>query len=346
MKVLITGGAGFIGCNAVWRALGRGDTVICLDNLSRPGSIANLAWLKSHPEADHLIVAQVDIRFPAALATVFSAHPDIEVVIHLAGQVAVTTSVLDPRTDFEANALGTLNMLEAVRGRSRIRAFLLSSTNKVYGGLESAGVVEINGQYAFRDFPAGIPETYPLDFHSPYGCSKGAADQYTIDYARMYDVPSVALRQSCIYGPRQLGVEDQGWVAWFTIAALTGRPITIFGNGRQVRDVLYIDDLLDAYDEAIARIDTVRGLAINLGGGPSNSIAIRDVLTQIGARMGRPIPVSESAWRPGDQRVFIADISRARELLGWSPRTSANEGIGVLHDWVDQHRDLFRNIES
>ncbi len=341
MKLLVTGGAGFIGCNAVARALGRGDEVVCLDNLSRRGADANLAWLKAHPNATALHVRVADIRVQAEVEATFRDHPDIEAVIHLAGQVAVTTSVLDPRGDFEANALGTLNVLEAARRAPRLRALLYASTNKVYGGLEQVGVEMRDGRYAFRDLPAGVPETYPLDFHSPYGCSKGAADQYAIDYARIYGLPSVSLRQSCIYGPRQLGVEDQGWVAWFTIAAVTGRPITIFGDGRQVRDVLYVDDLLDAYDAAIARIDAVKGTAINLGGGPENVLAISEVLDHVGPRLGRDVPTDHAEWRPGDQRVFVADITRARDLLGWTPRVSVASGIGRLFDWVVANKDRF-----
>jgi CDP-paratose 2-epimerase len=342
MKVLVTGGAGFIGCNAIARFLGRGDEVVCLDNLSRRGAEANLAWLHTLPHASDFHVSIADIRVQSDVDATFARHPEIEAVIHLAGQVAVTTSVVDPRGDFEANALGTLNVLEAARRAPRLRALLYASTNKVYGGLEEVGVESAGGRYAFRDLPGGIPETYPLDFHSPYGCSKGAADQYVIDYARIYGLPGVALRQSCIYGPRQLGVEDQGWVAWFIIAAVTGCPITIYGDGRQVRDVLYVEDLLDAYDAAIANIDAVKGRAVNLGGGPANVLAIREVLNLIAPRIGREIPVAHADWRPGDQRVFIADISRAHALLGWSPRTSVDVGVGRLYDWVVANQDLFR----
>jgi CDP-paratose 2-epimerase len=341
MKVLVTGGAGFIGCNAVARLLARGDEVVCLDNLSRRGADANLAWLQSHPKARGLHVSTADIRVQSQVEATFTDHPGLEAVIHLAGQVAVTTSVIDPRADFEANALGTLNILEASRHARHLRALLYASTNKVYGGLEAVGVELSGGRYRFHDLPGGIPETYPLDFHSPYGCSKGAADQYVIDYARIYGLPAVALRQSCIYGQRQLGVEDQGWVAWFVIAAVTGRPITIYGDGFQVRDVLYVDDLLDAYDAAITNIDHVKGRAINLGGGPANILAIGEVLELIAPRLGRAIAVGRADWRPGDQRVFVADVTRARELLGWAPRVSVEEGVERLFDWVVANRTLF-----
>ncbi|MGH2355833.1 MAG: GDP-mannose 4,6-dehydratase, partial [Chloroflexota bacterium] len=217
MKLIVTGGAGFIGCNAVARYLARGDQVVVLDNLSRKGADQNLAWLESQHghQPRQMAVARVDIRDADAVAAVFRDHADAEVVLHLAGQVAVTTSVADPRTDFEINALGTFNVLEAARLLPRLRALLNASTNKVYGGMEDVGVIERNGRYAYGSLPGGVPETQPLDFHSPYGCSKGAADQYTIDYARIYGLPTVTFRQSCIYGPRQMGVEDQGWVAWF-----------------------------------------------------------------------------------------------------------------------------------
>lgn len=340
MKLLVTGGAGFIGCNAVARALGRGDEVVILDNLSRRGAAANLAWLRTAAPSG-LHVSTADVRVAAEVDAAFAAHADVEAVIHLAGQVAVTTSVADPRGDFEANALGTLNVLEAARRLPRLKALLYASTNKVYGGLADVALEERDGHHAFRDLPGGIPETFPLDFHSPYGCSKGAADQYVIDYARIYGLPATSLRQSCIYGPRQLGVEDQGWVAWFTIAAVTGRGVTIYGDGRQVRDVLYVDDLLDAYDAAIGQIDAVKGRAVNLGGGPANVLAVGDVLGLLAPRLGHLVVPARAGWRPGDQRVFVSDITRARDLLGWAPRTGVTEGLGRLHDWVVANRALF-----
>lgn len=348
MKYIITGGAGFIGSNAAARYLARGDEVVVLDDLSRRGAELNLGWLHERAStlgaAARLTHASVDVRDRAVVEAAFREHAGAQVVLHLAGQVAVTTSVSDPRFDFEVNALGSFNVLEAARGLSRLRALLYTSTNKVYGGMEDVGVVTRDGRYAYGapELAHGVPETQPLDFHSPYGCSKGAADQYTIDYARIYGLPTVTLRQSCVYGPRQMGVEDQGWVAWFCIAAALGQPITIYGDGMQVRDALHVDDLLDAYDRAIERIDAVRGQAFNLGGGPERAIAIGEVPRLIEAHLGRPVRLRYDEWRPGDQRVYISDIRKARRDLGWTPAIGVHDGIAGLLDWVQAHLDLFR----
>ena len=261
-RYLITGGAGFIGANYVHRLLERGEGVIIYDDLSRHGTEANVAWLQAKHGKEAFGLRVADVRDAGALA---EAARGVDVLAHLAAQVAVTTSVTDPRTDFEVNALGTFNALEAARRAGTNPVFLYASTNKVYGGMEDVAVVEEATRYCYRDYPLGIPETRPLDFHSPYGCSKGAGDQYVRDYARIYGLPTVVFRQSCIYGPRQMGVEDQGWVAWFIIAAVTGKPITIYGDGKQVRDVLYIDDLLDCYDAAVEHIDVAAGEVYNVG---------------------------------------------------------------------------------
>lgn len=339
MKIIITGGAGFIGCNAAARYLGEGQTVVVVDNLSRRGARHNLEWLRHL--GGSLVVEQVDIRDASAISDTFRQHRDAEVVLHLAGQVAVTTSVTDPRHDFETNALGTFNVLEAARTLPHLRALLFSSTNKVYGGMEQVGVIERNGRYAYATLPNGVPETQPLDFHSPYGCSKGAADQYTIDYARIYGLPTVTLRQSAIYGPRQMGVEDQGWVAWFCIAAVTGRPITIYGDGKQVRDVLHVNDLVDAYDQAIERIDRVTGQVFNVGGGPRNTLAIIEVVHLLEQYLGRPLHPAFDDWRPGDQRIFVADISKAASDLSWQPKIGPQEGVEGLLQWVQANQQLF-----
>jgi len=673
VKVVITGGAGFIGSNAAARHLARGNEVVILDNLSRKGAQNNVTWLKSF--GGDLRLIQADVRDAGAVAGAFREAADAEVVLHLAGQVAVTTSVLNPRDDFESNALGTFNVLEAARTLPRLRAFLFASTNKVYGGMEDVGIVERGGRYAYASLPEGVDENQQLDFHSPYGCcyaadtdiltrsgwkrfyelgpdddvltyslerktaefqrptahfafpytgkmyvqtnrrlktcvtpnhkmlvawdcthwalerprlaeaqqiagkpmayllaaeveggidrdsftlpggkagkhkhrfqdraipmddwlrflgwylaeghcyqnaktgncsvtlttryrtaeavavmravglspcvyrhhvtatsrrlyeylrpfgksyqkyipqevkdlsparlrvllialldgdgnvqsknswryttvsrrladdvqeialkcgmaasiaqdregfyrvsicttrtaqcnldrdrsewvdysgmvycvevpnsvvmvrqnghayfsgnSKGAADQYTVDYARIYGLPTVTMRQSAIYGPRQLGVEDQGWVAWFCIAAALGRRITIYGDGMQVRDVLWVDDLLDAYDRAIGAIDRVRGQVFNLGGGPDNTLAIRDVIRILEERLGRPLGPHFDAWRPGDQRVFIAGIGKAKRELGWAPRVGPAEGVDRLLEWVQANRELFADL--
>ncbi len=338
-RYLITGGAGFIGCNYVHRLLGRGEQVMVYDNLSRRGTGTNVAWLREQHGAESLRLAMADVRDYDALA---EATRGVDVVVHLAGQTAVTTSVLDPRSDFEDNALGTFNALEAARHADSNPIFLYASTNKVYGGMEEVAVIEQETRYAYRDFPLGIPEAQPLDFHSPYGNSKGAGDQYVRDYARIYGLPTVVFRQSSIYGPRQMGVEDQGWVAWFIIAAVTGQPITIYGNGKQVRDVLFIDDLLDAYDAAIARIDVAAGQVYNVGGGPAHTMSIWTEFGPILERLiGHPIPVSGDDWRPGDQPIYISDIRKAGRDLGWQPRVRVEEGILRLYDWIVANQTLF-----
>lgn len=339
MHYLITGGAGFIGSNYVFRLLQRGEQVTIYDNLSRPGVRRNLEWLRQNfgERSFNLIVG--DVR-DAALLTAAARHADV--IVHLAGQVAVTTSVGHPREDFEANALGTFNALEAARFSERDPIFIYASTNKVYGGMEDVPVIEKETRWDYLNLPYGCPETQPLDFHSPYGCSKGTGDQYVRDYARIYGLRSVVFRQSCIYGPRQFGIEDQGWVAWFVIAAVTGRPITIYGDGKQVRDVLFVEDLLDAYDQAIAHIDRARGQVYNLGGGPQNTISIwREFGALLEKLLGHPIPVSYGDWRPGDQRVFYADIRKVERELGWRPRIGVEEGIRRLVHWVQEHRSYF-----
>ena len=339
--VFITGGAGFIGCNSADHFLRRGQPVTIYDNLTRRGGRSNLAWLHEQHGGDRLHVIEADIRDYDQLAGAV-ADADPAIVIHLAGQVAVTQSVIDPREDFEINALGTFNVLEAVRAHAPGAAVLYASTNKVYGGMEEVGIVQNGQRYAYADFAHGIPESYPLDFHSPYGCSKGAGDQYTRDYARIYGLRTLALRQSCIYGPRQFGVEDQGWVAHFVIATVMGRPIAIYGDGMQVRDVLHIDDLVAAYQAGIDRIDALRGEVLNLGGGPDNTLAIWSEFGPLLEELaGRPIAVIYGPWRPGDQRVFVSDVRRAAERLGWRPSVSPRDGIRRLYDWVAGNPELF-----
>lgn len=335
----VTGGAGFIGSNYVHRLLERGEKVTIYDNLSRAGAPRNLKWLAQTFGADAFKLVAGDVR-DAALLT--SASRDADVIVHLAGQVAVTTSVVKPREDFEINALGTFNVLEAARLNERKPVVLYASTNKVFGGMEDVEVVERNTRWEYKDLPFGCAETQPLDFHSPYGCSKGAGDQYVRDYARIYDLPTVVLRQSCIYGPRQFGVEDQGWVAWFVIAAVTGRPLSIYGDGKQVRDLLHVYDLLDAYDLSIQHIERLKGEVFNLGGGPRNTISI---WTEFGPLLekllGSPLPVTRGDWRPGDQKVFVADIRKAERALGWTPKYDVERGVRQLFDWVSANKELF-----
>lgn len=340
MKLILTGGAGFIGCNAAARFMKQGHRVVVIDDLSRRGTDKNLAWLRTQGSFEF---SQTDIRSASELARVVGGHADAQVVLHLAAQVAVTTSVVDPRTDFEINALGTFNVLEAVRQHCPKAFVIYASTNKVYGGLEHLKVAEVGGRYQLTECPHGVSETEPLDFHSPYGCSKGAADQYVIDYSRIYGLKSVALRQSCIYGYRQFGIEDQGWVAWFTIAALLGRPITIYGDGKQVRDVLFVEDLCDAYEACIERAERVSGNAYNVGGGPENQLSLLELLADLERRLEVSLAPSFSATRPGDQPVFVADIRKAERELDWRPKTPAAAGVAKLCDWVGQNRALFES---
>jgi CDP-paratose 2-epimerase len=343
MKIIVTGGAGFIGCNVCAEWMRKGHSLVVIDDLSRRGASSNLEWLKTRGSfAFHAI----DIRARERLTEAFREHRGADAVIHLAAQVAVTTSVADPRNDFEVNALGTFNVLEAVREFCPEAAFVYASTNKVYGSLPRAKAAEVRGRYELVDRPHGVDESEPLDFHSPYGCSKGAADQYVLDYARIYGLRTVSLRQSCIYGTRQFGVEDQGWVAWFTIAAVTGRPITLYGDGKQVRDVLFVDDLGELYEACIANIDRVKGNAYNVGGGPSNRLSLLELLGDLERRVGRPLALVSLPTRPGDQPVFVADIRKAERELGWSPKTPSDRGISVLFDWVSSNRALFATTPS
>jgi CDP-paratose 2-epimerase len=333
-NVLVTGGAGFIGCNLVERLIARGHHVTVFDNLSRRGAQINARWLQErHGSALRLIRA--DVRDYPALV---EAAGEADIIYHLAAQVAVTTSVADPRLDFEVNALGTLNVLESARVSGRNPVVLYASTNKVYGGMEDAAVVDAGRRYVYRDCPQGISEAQPLDFHSPYGCSKGAADQYVRDYARIFGMRTVVFRQSCIYGYHQFGEEDQGWVAWFIIAAIKGWPITIYGDGKQVRDVLFIDDLLDAFDAAVEHIDVAAGQVYNIGGGPRFTMSVWEEFGELLAKYhGRRVKVSYGPWRPGDQRIYVSDIDKARRELGWEPRVGVEEGIGRLYQWVKKY---------
>jgi CDP-paratose 2-epimerase len=343
MKIIITGGAGFIGSNAASRYLQRGDRVIVVDNLSRKGSRENWEWLRPQGALEFLAL---DIREAGELARVFRTHRDARRVLHLAAQVAVTTSVTAPREDFEVNALGTFNVLEGMRQADMTASLLYSSTNKVYGEMNDIGAVKKNGRYGYQSLRFGVPENRNLDFHSPYGCSKGAADQYVIDYHRIYGLRTIVFRQSCIYGYRQFGVEDQGWVAWFMIASQWGRPITIYGDGKQARDILFIDDLLDAYDAAFAAGDPVVGRAYNIGGGPNNVRSLLELVAFIEGRQNRKLSYDFADWRPGDQKVFVSDIRRAQAELGWAPKTSCPLGLDLLYDWVSENKGLFAHAKA
>jgi CDP-paratose 2-epimerase len=331
--ILVTGGAGFIGANLSDSLAADGHAVIVYDALSRPGVEANLAWLRQrHGSRIAPIIA--DIRDAQELGR---AVAEAGAVFHFAAQVAVTTSLVAPRTDMEVNLLGTVNLLEAVRAQSRPVPVLYASTNKVYGDLPDIALDAIGDAYLPADSSLrerGIGETRPLDFHTPYGCSKGGADQYVLDYARSFGIPAAVMRMSCIYGPRQMGNEDQGWVAHFLIRALAGQPITLYGDGKQVRDILHVRDVVTVYRAALARIDEAAGRAFNIGGGPGNAVSLLQLLDHVGALLGRPVERSFQDWRPGDQRYYVSDTRRAVESLGLEPFLGWREGVADLMAWL------------
>lgn len=339
MKILITGGAGFIGVNCAAHFSQRGDQVTIFDNLSRRGAQENASWLA---EKYPCLLVRGDIRNVDELAQLFRQEGPFDLILHLAAQVAVTTSVANPREDFEINAWGTFNLLEAVRVFNPQAVFIYASTNKVYGGMEDLRIGEVAGRYTYLDQSGGIEETRPLDFHSPYGCSKGAGDQYCRDYYRIYGLRTVVMRQSCIYGYHQFGIEDQGWVAWFCIAALLDRPITIYGDGKQVRDVLFVDDLVSLYDMAYKKIEFTSGKIFNIGGGPSHTLSLHELLAQLEILKGGNIPIRYDDWRPGDQKLYISNIKQAEKELGWKPQITVGEGVERLYDWVSNNRSLFK----
>tara|TARA_Y100000034_G_C6876953_1_gene401232 strand:+ start:87 stop:1130 length:1044 start_codon:yes stop_codon:yes gene_type:complete len=342
-KIIITGGAGFIGINASKKFMDEGYDVIIFDNLSRDGTDKNLRWLMDNPEKSDgkLSFFEGDVTDFNQVKKCFSENGKIDVVLNLAAQVAVTTSVINPRKDFEVNALGTFNICEAVRKFQPDTILLNSSTNKVYGEMEEIKVIEELDKYAYSNLKYGISEKMNLDFHSPYGCSKGAADQYIRDYSRIYNIKTVNFRQSCIYGPHQFGVEDQGWVAWFTICASLKKPITIFGDGKQIRDVLFVDDLIDCYLKSIDNIEKINGKHYNIGGGPQNTLSLLQLLCLLDNFFERKINISFDDWRPGDQKVFICDIRKAEKDFGWKPTTDPKCGVEKLSKWILENKKLF-----
>ena len=342
MNILITGGAGFIGTHLALHFSRSGHSLALYNNLSRVGSAQNLQWLQGQLPGVEFIRA--DVRDSAAMERAARGR---DAIFHLAEQVAVTSSVTSPREDFEINALGTFNVLEAARSSGRSPVVIYSSTNKVYGALEGVRVVQEESRYRFADLAHGVDEKWPVDFHSPYGCSKGAGDQYVRDYARIYGLPTVVFRQSCIYGERQFGVEDQGWLAHFVICLLLGKQITIYGDGRQVRDVLHIDDLVRAFDQALQRIDRVRGEIFNLGGGPENTLSIWGETGPLLRRLAaRPLQVQRGDWRPGDQKVYISDVRKAERLLDWKPNVPPQQGVDRLWEWARANQELLASVAA
>jgi CDP-paratose 2-epimerase len=336
--VLITGGAGFIGTNLASRLLSLDRPVLIYDNLSREGSDRNLAWLKeNHPKGLHVEIGEITTG-EAVRAAVRSS----EAVFHLAAQVAVTSSLTDPRHDFEVNVEGTLNVLEALRAMDNPPPLLFTSTNKVYGGLPDLPLETSGKRYQPLDaaLRTGISESRSLDFHSPYGCSKGAADQYVLDYARTFGIPAVVFRMSCIYGLHQNGTEDQGWVAHFLIRALQHKPLTIYGDGMQVRDLLFVDDLVDAFLLAESNIQTLSAQAFNIGGGLGNTISLLDLLEQIETLQGEQPPIRMKDWRPGDQRYYVSDTRKFKVATGWAPKVNVHQGIRRLYMWLMESQGI------
>ena len=336
-NVLVTGGAGFIGSNIADRLAGEGHRVHLYDALSRPGVERNLEWLQ-HRHGDRIQFTHADVRDEDRLA---AAAREADAIFHMAAQVAVTTSLIDPREDFDINVRGTLHLLDAVRLSGKRIPLVFASTNKVYGDLADLDFRLAGDRYEPVDDNVrahGIGEARPLDFHTPYGCSKGAADQYVLDYARSFDLPAAVIRMSCIYGQRQMGTEDQGWVAHFLISTLIGQPITLYGDGHQVRDILDVRDAVDAYVAAWRQIETIKGRAFNLGGGAANAVSLQQLLAHIGQVTGRTPELGFEDWRAGDQRYFVADARAARDALGLDQPRGWREGVADLAAWLSAER--------
>ncbi|MBT9143749.1 MAG: CDP-paratose 2-epimerase [Dehalococcoidia bacterium] len=336
MKYLITGGCGFLGSNLASEVLKRGEGLAILDNFHRQGSAENLAWLQG--QGDFRFI-HADIRNANDLTRVTSeAKPDV--IFHLAGQVAMTTSITNPRLDFEVNTLGSLNLLEAVRLHAPEAIVIYSSTNKVYGDLEWVKYEETETRYVAPDYPNGFDESIPLDFHSPYGCSKGAADQYMLDYHRIFGLKTVVFRHSSMYGGRQFATYDQGWIGWFCQKALETKreilkePFTISGNGKQVRDVLHAEDMRKLYFAAVEHIDQARGQAFNIGGGIKNSLSLLELFALLEELLDIQLAYTKIPWRQSDQKVFVAEISKVTNLIDWKPCVDKNNGIRMMLNWL------------
>jgi CDP-paratose 2-epimerase len=335
--ILITGGAGFIATNLAHRLLSDGHRVVLFDNLSRAGVIGNVRWLRA-THGNRVRLQAGDIRDAEAVRLVVA---DASHIFHFAAQVAVTTSLVDPFVDFDVNARGTLNLLEAVRATEHQPSVLFTSTNKVYGHLDDIGLRTAGSRYEPEDpelRTSGISEARSLEFHSPYGCSKGVAEQYVLDYARTFGLRTVVFRMSCIYGPHQFGNEDQGWVAHFLIAAMRDQALTIYGDGLQVRDILFVEDLVQAMVLAHANIDQLSGEAFNIGGGSENTMSLVELMRLIEELRGATPPAEMEMWRTADQRYYVSDTSKFRAATGWRPTVGVREGVSRLHDWLVENQ--------
>jgi CDP-paratose 2-epimerase len=336
-KVAVIGGAGFIGMNTALRHSKLGDNVVVIDNMSRKGTEHNLEFLIKNIPKERFSFKKIDIRSPSSDLDEVIKESDI--VYNFAAQVAVIPSLQDPKYDLEVNILGNFNVLESIRNHNPNIIFIFTSTNKVYGCLEHKPVIEKNTRYEFADGSKDISETEQLQFASPYGCSKGSADQYTLDYAKMFGLKTVVFRQSCIYGPHQFGVEDQGWVAYFLIAAHKNKPLTLYGTGKQVRDLLYVDDLIDAYLASIQNIAKTSGQAYNVGGGVDNTLSLIEFVKIIPEYIGKEITPTFAEVRPGDQPIFISNNAKAYNHFGWKPKTTVREGLRNLSNWIKLNDD-------
>jgi len=341
MRYLIIGGAGFIGANFAFKLLSEGEDVVILDNFSKKGSKINSSWLKQNFPS--IKILNIDIRDQGKMIN--TIKEGFDAIFHLAGQTAVTTSIEKPFEDFDINCVSTLNLLEAIRLRSPSTILVYSSTNKVYGSLENLEIAETETRYSLLN-KKGIDEGNSLNFYTPYGCSKGSSDQYILDYSRIYKIPAVVFRQSCIYGPRQFGTEDQGWVAWFMIATLLDKKITIFGNGKQTRDLLYIDDLFDAWKLATNNIDKVKGEAFNIGGSEANSLSLLELIRLTEKMFNKKIDVNFNDWRAGDQKVFISNNEKLYKSLGWKPTTNIKVGLENLFKWITENKEVLSSLHN
>lgn len=338
---LITGGAGFVGTNLADRLLAQGQSVVIFDNLSRLGVEQNLKWLRER-YPDRLRIQLGDIRDAKAVADAVAGASQ---VFHFAAQVAVTTSLEAPSLDFEVNARGTLNLLEAIRSSAHRPSLVFTSTNKVYGHLADVRLAVRGTRYEpidIGDSAHGFSEDRPLRFHSPYGCSKGAADQYVLDYAHTFGLPACVFRMSCIYGPHQFGTEDQGWVAHFLIRAFEGQAITLYGDGKQVRDILHVDDLVRAFLLAQNHMSAVTGQAFNIGGGAENTTSLLELTNLISELHGEPLELQFSDWRPADQRYYVSDTRRFVKATGWRPRLNVGTGVAQVYSWLAENRFMGR----
>ncbi|MFH1786609.1 MAG: GDP-mannose 4,6-dehydratase [archaeon] len=337
MKVVVTGGAGFVGANLASRMIERKHKVVVYDNLFRPGVEHNIDWLKQKWGDRFTFVKEsvCDAR------KIEAACKDADAIFHTAGQTAVTTSVTNPRQDFEINALGTFNVLEAARKAETMPVVIFTSTNKVYGDLGDVEIMEKERRYEFKTLRNGVPSERPIEPHTPYGCSKGAADSYCLDYNRIYGLRTVVFRMSCIYGTRQFGCVDQGWVAHFVNSYILNSPLTIFGDGKQIRDVLYIDDLVNAFIKATENIKKTAGQAYAIGGGAKNAMSLLELVQYVEERGGKPFGLDYGEWRPSDQKVYYSDVSKAKRDFGWEPKVSPKNGVNLLYSWVEENRNLF-----